>query len=75
VLSKTTRAPSRFTEASLIAELERLGIGRPSTYAAIMENIMRRGYVKSDSANKYLLPTETGALVIDALVKGGFSFI
>ncbi|EKO4043357.1 type I DNA topoisomerase [Salmonella enterica] len=75
ILNKTTRAPNRFTEASLIAELERLGIGRPSTYAAIIENIGRRGYVTPDKANKYLLPTETGALVIDALVKGGFSFI
>lgn len=75
VLNKKTRAPSRFTQASLIAELERLGIGRPSTYAAIMDNIDRRGYVATDKAKKYLLPTETGALVIDALVKGGFSFI
>lgn len=75
VLSKKTRAPSRFTEAELIKELERLGIGRPSTYAAIMENIMSRGYVENDKAGKYLVPTETGALVIDALVNSRFSFI
>ncbi|PHM51279.1 type I DNA topoisomerase [Xenorhabdus sp. KK7.4] len=75
VLNKKTRAPNRFTQASLIAELERLGIGRPSTYAAIMDNIDRRGYVTTDKEKKYLLPTETGALIIDALVKGGFSFI
>ncbi len=75
VLAKKTRAPSRFTEAELIKELERLGIGRPSTYAAIMENIISRGYVEHDKADKFLLPTETGALVIDALVNSRFSFI
>ena len=75
VLNKKTRAPSRFTEASLIAELERLGIGRPSTYAAIMDNIMRRQYVEADKSGKYLVPTETGNLVIEALVSGRFSFV
>lgn len=75
VLAKKTRAPSRFTEAELIKELERLGIGRPSTYAAIMQNIISRGYVDYDKAGKYLVPTDTGALVIDALVNSRFSFI
>lgn len=75
VLSKKTRAPSRYTEASLIRELERLGIGRPSTYAAIIDNITSRNYVTNDQAGKYLLPTNTGKLIIDALVKGRFSFI
>lgn len=75
VLSKKTRAPSRFTEAELIKELERQGIGRPSTYAAIIQNIISRGYVDYDKAGKYLLPTDTGALVIDALVNSRFSFI
>lgn len=75
VLEKKTRAPSRFTEAELIKELERLGIGRPSTYAAIMQNIISRGYVDYEKAGKYLVPTDTGALVIDALVKSRFSFI
>lgn len=75
VLAKKTRAPSRFTEAELIKELERLGIGRPSTYAAIMQNIISRGYVAYDKAGKYLQPTDIGALVIDALVNSRFSFI
>ncbi|WP_029808434.1 type I DNA topoisomerase [Vibrio parahaemolyticus] len=75
VLAKKTKAPSRFTEASLIKELERLGIGRPSTYAAIMENIMGRGYVANDKAGKFLLPTDIGELVVDALVNSKFSFI
>ncbi|MBL8890345.1 MAG: type I DNA topoisomerase [Planctomycetaceae bacterium] len=41
----TTQPPARFSEASLTRELERLGIGRPSTYAAIIETIQRRNYV------------------------------
>ncbi|UTF61247.1 MULTISPECIES: type I DNA topoisomerase [Gilvimarinus] len=75
VLDKRTKPPSRFTEAQLIKELEKQGIGRPSTYAAIMENIMSRGYVTYDSAGKYLVPTDTGYLVVDCLVASRFSFI
>jgi DNA topoisomerase IA len=41
----TTQPPARFTEASLIKELEDRGIGRPSTYAAIIQTIQDRGYV------------------------------
>jgi len=41
-----TQAPNRYTEATLIRAMEKLGIGRPSTYAAIMENIRRRGYIR-----------------------------
>lgn len=75
VLTKKTRAPSRYTQAALVAELERLGIGRPSTYAAIMDTISKRGYVEHDKAGKYLVPTELGETVLEALVKGNFSFI
>jgi DNA topoisomerase-1 len=75
VLTKKTRAPSRYTQAALVKELERLGIGRPSTYAAIMDTISKRGYVEHDKAGKYLVPTELGETVLDALVKGNFSFI
>jgi len=75
VMDIKTKAPARFTEASLIKELERLGIGRPSTYASIIDNISRRGYVQTDKAGKYLLPTDTGALVIEALLKSNFSFV
>ncbi|MCH9030686.1 MAG: type I DNA topoisomerase [candidate division Zixibacteria bacterium] len=44
-VSHITKPPARFTEATLIKELETLGIGRPSTYAAIIDTIMRRDYV------------------------------
>ena len=60
-----TQPKSRFTESSLIKELERLNIGRPSTYANIMETIVKRGYVLRDK--KTLFPTELGRVVIDML--------
>ncbi len=56
-----TQPPARFTEAKLIKELEENGIGRPSTYAATLETIQKRGYVIMDS--KKFVPTEMGTLV------------
>lgn len=72
---KKTRAPARYTQAELVKELERQGIGRPSTYAAIMDTIMKRGYVSLDKQGKFLAAEDTGALVVDALMKSGFSFM
>ncbi|MCB9850543.1 MAG: type I DNA topoisomerase [Phycisphaerales bacterium] len=61
----TTQPPARFTEASLIKELEERGIGRPSTYAAIIQTIQDRGYVwKKGSA---LVPTFTAFAVTNLL--------
>ncbi len=61
----TTQPPARFTEASLIKELEDRGIGRPSTYAAILQTIQDRGYVwKKGTA---LVPTFTAFAVINLL--------
>ncbi len=62
-----TKPPNRFTEASLVKELEENGIGRPSTYATIISNIQERGYVKKES--RYLVPTDLGFLITDLLVE------
>ncbi len=60
-----TKPAPRFTEASLVKELEALGIGRPSTYATIMGNIQRRGYVRKVS--NALIPTFTAYAVVQFL--------
>ncbi len=61
VEAKQTQPPSRYTEAGLIKELEKRGIGRPSTYASIMKTIMDRGYVLKEG--RTLFPTDTGDVV------------
>ena len=60
-----TEPPARFTEASLIKELERLGIGRPSTYAKIIDILEDRDYI--DLLDKKFIPTETGITITDKL--------
>jgi len=72
VLNKQTRPPNGYTQASLIKKLEHEGIGRPSTYPAILKNIITRNYI--DDAKKILRATDLGILVIDAL-KGHFAFL
>ncbi len=62
-----TQPPPRFTQATLIKELEENGIGRPSTYASIMQTILGKEYVQEDQ-QKRLYPTELGMLVTDLLV-------
>ena len=62
-----TQPPPRFTEASLVKELEEKGIGRPSTYAAIMSTIQDRGYVEKREGRFF--PTDLGSLVNDLLVE------
>lgn len=64
-IEKFTEPPSRFTEAGLIKELEKRGIGRPSTYASIMKTLEERKYVEKQ--NKTLFPTDTGEVVSDFL--------
>ena len=60
-----TKPPARFTESSLIKELESLGIGRPSTYATIISTIKDRGYVTIE--DKKFVPTEVGFETTDKL--------
>ncbi len=64
-----TVPPARYTEASLVKELEELGIGRPSTYAPTIDTIVQRGYVANE--DRSLRPTELGLRVL-ALLKEYF---
>ena len=67
-----TEPPARYTEARLIKELEEQGVGRPSTYAMIIDTIQQRGYVKLDrssekSKTRVFFPTEQGTLTVEKL--------
>lgn len=67
-----TEGPSRYTEAKLIKALEEEGVGRPSTYATIIDTIEKRGYVEyrkesEKSKTKYFFPTEQGVLTDEKL--------
>ena len=63
-----TQPRPRFSEASLVKELEENGIGRPSTYATILSTIRGKGYV--DLVKGYFRPTELGFIVNDLLIEG-----
>ena len=72
--SKVTLPPPRYTEGSLIKKLESLGIGRPSTYASILQNIIGKAYIQIGSpegektkSKNALFPTSLGIAIIDAL--------
>ena len=60
-----TQPPPRYTEASLVKELEDKGVGRPSTYAPILDTIRKRGYVLLE--DKRFVPSELGEIVIDLI--------
>ena len=64
-----TQPPARYSEAMLVKTLEENGIGRPSTYATIIDTIRKRNYVEME--NKKFIPTELG-LVVDRLLKENF---
>lgn len=59
--AKETTPPSRYSEAGLVKELEKRGIGRPSTYAAIIQTLEARGYITKEG--RTLIPTDTGDVV------------
>ena len=62
-----TQPPPRYTEGSLVREMERLGIGRPSTYAPTISTLLRRNYVRRQ--RRTLRPTDLGFVVTDKLVE------
>ena len=64
---KFTQPPARFSEASLVRELEELGIGRPSTYAAIISTLQDREYVSLKE--RHFVPTDLGRVVCSQLVE------
>lgn len=68
-----TQPPPRYTEAGLVKELEKRGIGRPSTYASIIKTIFDRGYV--EKLGRALQPTDTGEVVSDFLEKNFAGYI
>lgn len=70
---KFTQPPSRYTEASLIKELEEQGIGRPSTYAPTLYTILKRGYVTKEK--KALKPTELGEITNKILEENFLDFV
>lgn len=72
VVESWSRAPGRYTKASLIKTLKALGIGRPSTYAPSVDGLVKRLYVAQEK--RHLVPTPLAGKIYDAL-SGKFSFI
>jgi DNA topoisomerase-1 len=71
--AKQTQAIGRYSEAGLIKELEKRGIGRPSTFASIINTIVARGYVEKEG--RTLIPTDTGDVVSSFLEKHFMEYI
>jgi DNA topoisomerase-1 len=71
---KFTQPPPRFNEGSLVRELEKRGIGRPSTYAEIISKVQQRAYVEKLSGGGFQ-PTMLGKLVVDGLVRSDLDFM
>jgi DNA topoisomerase-1 len=72
-LAKQTQPPSRYSEAGLIKELEKRGIGRPSTYASIIKTLDDRGYATRE--NRTMTPTATGDVVSTFLEQNFATYI
>ncbi len=72
-IAKQTQPPPRYSEAGLVKELEKRGIGRPSTYASTIKTIVDRGYVEKE--NKALRPTDVGEVVSTFLEKNFQDYI
>lgn len=71
---KFTQPPPRYSEGSLVRELEERGIGRPSTYAEIISKVQARDYVEKIDGGRFR-PTTLGKFVVDGLVKSNLDFM
>lgn len=71
---KFTQPPPRYNEGSLVRELEKRGIGRPSTYAEIMSKVQQRAYVEKLPGNAFK-PTMLGQFVVEGLVRSNLDFM
>ncbi len=71
---KFTQPPPRYSEGSLVRELEERGIGRPSTYAEIISKVQARDYVEKIDGARFL-PTMLGKFVVDGLVRSELDFM
>lgn len=71
---KFTQPPARYNEGSLVRELEKRGIGRPSTYAEIIAKVQARAYAEKLPGGAFK-PTELGKYVVDGLVKSNLDFM
>jgi len=72
---KFTQPPPRYTEGSLVRELEDRGIGRPSTYAEIISKVQARDYVQKVDGGRQFRPTTLGKFVVDGLVHSQLDFM
>jgi len=72
---KFTQPPPRYTEGSLVRELEDRGIGRPSTYAEIISKVQARDYVEKVDGGRQFRPTTLGKFVVDGLVSSKLDFM
>jgi DNA topoisomerase I len=72
---KFTQPPPRYSEGSLVRELEERGIGRPSTYAEIISKVQARDYVEKVEGGRQFRPTLLGKFVVDGLVNSQLDFM
>jgi DNA topoisomerase-1 len=72
---KFTQPPPRYSEGSLVRELEERGIGRPSTYAEIISKVQARDYVEKVEGGRAFRPTLLGKFVVDGLVRSELDFM
>ena len=72
-IAKETKPPARYSEASIVKKLEETGIGRPATFASIVETLKAREYIVVE--NRSITVTDLGLCVLDFLIKVDFCFI